>query len=300
MASNTWDPGPQQLTQVVIDDGAATTINASLIEDWSLETEKDAYDAAAGFSFDRGFTTKTGGFNCMDYAAVAALEGMMTDRDVVTITSTYADSTTQAVSNATIQVSPLVNLVPDVCNVYIAAQGTSLNSLTGSWTDLGLSMSEPTFTFEYPFDGTDGCGRPYFGGLCRGTVELELPGIRGATTDIYSAAYAFEGVNVDIALTMPNGKFLVFKNMYAFVNYGAEDASGVRTVHLRLTGVATAWSSMLSYTDGGVTAAETTWGTTASSQGPGNKFSGCSVSFVGTDYVEDDGAGGGVTDWTSA
>jgi len=300
MASNTWDPGPQQLTQVVINDGVATTINASLIEGFSLETEKDAYDSAIGISFDRGYTTKTGSFNCMDYTAVSALEGMMTDRDVVTVTSTYADATTQAISNATVQVSPLVNLVPDVCEVFIQTSDGDYTSFESGATALGISMSEPSFEFDYPFDGTDGCGRPYFGGLCRATAELELPGIRGARTDVYAAAYAFEGTAVDVGFKMPNGKYLIMENVYAFVNYGSEDTSGVRTVHLRLQGVASAWSSMIKYTDGAAAPDTDAWGTVTNSVHPGNKFSGCMVSFVGTDYVEDDGAGGGVTDFTSA
>ena len=300
MAINTWDPGPQQLTQISVNDGVATDINASLIEGYSLETEKDAYDSALGISFDRGYTTKTGSLNCMDYAAVSDLEAMMTARDETTITMTYADATTQDVANAVIKVAPLVNLVPDVCGVWMQTSDGDYTSLEAGATALGITMSEPSFEFDYPFDGTDGCGRTYYGGTCRVTAEFELPGIRGVNTDVYAAAYAFEGTAVDVAFKMPNGKYLVLENVYAFVNYGAEDAQGVRTVHVRVTGVASAWSSMIKYTNGSATPLTDPWGTTTNGVHPGNKFSGCAVSFVATDYVEDDGAGGGVVDFTSA
>lgn len=300
MAINTWDPGPQQLTQISVNDGVATDISASLIEGYSLETEKDAYDSAIGISFDRGYTTKTGSFNCMDYTAVSALEGMMTARDETTITATYSDATTQTINNAVIQVAPLVNLVPDVCNVFMQTSDGDYTSLESGMTNLGITMSEPSFEFDYPFDGTDGCGRPYYGGSCRVMAEFELPGIRGASTDIYAAAYAFEGTAVDVAFKMPNGKYLVLENVYAFVNYGAEDSQGVRTVHVRVSGVAAAWSSIVKYTNGAATPLTDGWGTTTNSVHPGNKFSGCSVSFVATDYIEDDGAGTGVVDFTSA
>lgn len=304
MAVNTWGPGPQQLTQVVVDDGAATTITANLIQNWSLTTEKEEFDAAIGFPVRRGYTTKTGSFDCLDYGAVTALEGMMTDRDLVTVTSTYQDGDTQDVFSAAITAVPLVGLIPDSCTVYIKAYNATspgkFDGLTGSFVNLGSPVNEPSYEFSMKDDVVDGCGRPWYAGQSMVEAEFELAGLRGADTDVYAAAYAFENVNVDVAISMPSGKFMALNNVYSYVRYGDEDSTGVRTVVLTVRGVAASFSALLSYTDGAATATNDIWGVETAGNDPGDMFAGATVTFVGVNNIEDDSAGSGAVDWTTA
>ena len=148
-------------------------------------------------------------------------------------------------------------------------------------------MGQPTFTFDFPGEETDGCGRPYFSGTCHAVAEFELAGIRGATTDVYAAAKAFQNVNIDAAWTLSSGNYMVFENAYAYVYHGDEDSAGPRTVRVRIEAVASDWSSILKYTNGVVTSPDTdAWGVTTNSVNPGDTFAGAMVEFTGTAYSE--------------
>lgn len=280
-----WAPGPQQLKTVSV---GGNSINADLIENYSSDTEGSSYDSAKGITVERGFVTRTTTFDCLDYSQVAALETLMKNRTLTTEVHTYADDATKTItSESIVRVTPLVNRVPDACNFYFEAKDAAQNwdNITGTFTAAGVTMSEPTFDFSFPSDGVDGCGRPYFGDLVRADINFQLSGIRGATTDVY-ALFTF-GQNVDAAFAMPNGNFLAFKDMYVYVYYGPEDATGVRTVDVHLRGVAPDWSDMIFYTDGAqLTPLADAWGTTTNSVDPGDTFAGANVELVGTDYAE--------------
>jgi|APSaa5957512535_1039671.scaffolds.fasta_scaffold02113_14 hypothetical protein len=283
-----WAPGPSEVASISI---GGTSTNGNLIENFSLETAEESYTTGYNFEADRGFVTKTGSFDCLDYSKVTALETLMTNRSLNTAIVTYTDSDTQTMTSNTIcRVKPIVNIVSDVCNVYILAQAGSYDDLTTNFTDLGVAMSDPSFEFDYPSDETDGCGRPYFGGSCRVTAEVMLSGIRGATTDVYALAKAFQNTNVDVAFAMPNGNFMVLEDVYAYAYHAGEDAAGARMVRLKITGVAAAWSSTLKYTNGSATAdtnGTDGWGVETNGVDPGNGFAGANVEFVGTHYSED-------------
>ncbi len=289
MATATWGPGPSEVASISI---GSTSTNGNLIENFSLETAEESYTTGYNFEADRGFVTKTGSFDCLDYSKVTALQTLMTTRALNTTVITYVNGDTQTMtSSATCKVKPVVNVVPDACNVYILAQSGSYDDLTTNFTDLGVAMSDPSFEFDYPSDETDGCGRPYFGGSCRVTAEVMLSGIRGESTgsitDVYAAAKAFQNTNVDVAFAMPNDNFMVLEDVYAYAYHAGEDASGARMVRLKITGVASDWSTILKYTDGGATAQTDDWGVETNGVDPGNTFAGANVEFVGTHYAED-------------
>jgi len=283
-----WAPGPSEVASISI---GGTSTNGNLIENFSLETAEESYTTGYNFEADRGFVTKTGSFDCLDYSKVTALETLMTNRSLNTAIVTYTDNDTQTMTSNTIcRVKPIVNIVSDVCNVYILAQAGSYDDLTTNFTDLGVAMSDPSFEFDFPSDETDGCGRPYFGGSCRVTAEVMLSGIRGATTDVYALAKALQNTNVDVAFAMPNNNFMVLEDVYAYAYHAGEDAAGARMVRLKITGVAAAWSSILKYTNGSATAdtdGTDGWGVETNGVDPGNGFSGANVEFVGTHYSED-------------
>lgn len=286
-----WAPGPQQLASVSV---GGNSINADLIENYSSQTEGTSYDSAKGIPVERGFSTRTTTFDCLDYSQVSALETLMKNRTLSTEVHTYLDGATKTItSESIVRVTPLVNLVPDACTFYFETKDASQDwvDIAGTFTAAGVTMSDPTFDFSFPFDGVDGCGRPYFGGSVRADINFQLSGIRGATTDIY-ALFTF-GENVDAAFAMPNGNFLAFKDMYVYVYYGPEDSTGVRTVDVHLRGIAADWSDMIFYTDGAAVSADAdAWGTTTNSVDPGDTFAGCNVELVGTDYTE-----GGLITW---
>lgn len=287
-----WTPGPQQLTSVAV---GGNTINGDLIENFSVETEGSSYDSAKGIPVERGFVTKTVTFDNLDYSKVTALEGLMTGKAEQALTITYADSASQAFTgnDGIVRVLPLVNMVPDTCKFYFNASGTgsltdAFDALTSNFTDAGTVIGEPSFEFSFPYDGVDGCGRPFFGDLVRADINFQItvreaPGI---DTDAYAGLGTF-GANVDAAFAMPNGNYLGFVDMYMYFYYGPEDATGVRTIDVHLRGVADKWSTMIGYTDGAsLTALTDAWGVETNSVDPGNTFAGCNVEIVGTDNTE--------------
>lgn len=292
----TWAPGPQEITDITI--GSANPIKGQYIENYAVATEGQSYDSAAGMPVDRGFVTRTITFDQYDYGECSTLEGYMTSRALQSVVTEHVDADTSTVTDATVRIMPIVGVVPDSCHLYIKAYNATSpnkwNDLATGFTSLGIVMSEPTFTFEFPFDGTDGCGRPYFGGAVRVTAEFELAGIRGATTDIYDALDTLGfGANVDVAIKLPNDNFLGLQNMYAYFYFGPESASGPRTVSLKVIGTDDKWSDIMVFTNGAASAAVSTWGT-AGSYDPGDYFGGCNVELVAADYSE-----GAMIDWAT-
>jgi len=287
--SGTWAPGPQELTSIVV---GGQTISGQLIENFSVSTEGQSYDSAAGIPVDRGFVTRTITFDTYDYEKVSAVNALMSARSLNTITENYVDGDASVMtSNAIVRVMPIVSVVPDACQVYInaydATDATKWNSVASNFTDLGVAMSEPSFSFEFPFDGTDGCGRPYFGGSVRVTAEFELAGIRGASTDVRAALESIGfGANVDVAVKLPSGKYMCMQNMYAYFYFGPESSNGPRTISLKLVGTAASWSALLGFTEEGAAATRDGWGTTTQGHDPGNYFGGMNVEIVATDYSE--------------
>jgi len=279
-----WAPGPQQVSSITV--GAGSAIDGSLIENYSSTTEGVSYDAAKGISVDRGFVTNTITFDCLDYSAVGAIETLMTSRALNNVDVTFLDSVDKdQTASAVARITPVVSVVPDTCEFLFATASGSFDDIAGNFTSGGVVMSEPSFDFDFPFDGQDGCGRPYFGGVCRANITFELSGIRGASTDVYAALGTF-GANVDVAFKMPNGKYLGFKDMYMYFYYGDEDANGVRTVKVDVRGTATAWSSMIFFTDGAsLTSTDDAWGTPGT-EDPGDRFVGGNVELVGTAFTE--------------
>lgn len=287
--SGTWAPGPQELTSIVV---GGQTINGQFIENFSVSTEGQSYDSAAGMPVDRGFVTRSITFDAYDYSKVSAVNTLMTNRSLNTITENYVDGDASVItSQAIVRVMPIVSVVPDACQVYIntysSNDSTKWNSVSSGFTDLGIAMSEPTFTFEFPFDGTDGCGRPYFGGSVRVTAEFELAGIRGATTDIRASLESLGfGANVDVAVKLPSDNYMCLQNMYAYFYFGPESSSGPRTVSLKLVGTAATWASLLGFTGEAADATMDGWGTETQGYDPGNYFGGMNVEIVATDYSE--------------
>jgi len=287
--SGTWAPGPQELTSIVV---GGQTINGQFIENFSVSTEGQSYDSAAGMPVDRGFVTRTITFDTYDYDKVSAVNTLMANRSLNTITENYVDGDDSIMtSNAVVRVMPIVSVVPDACQVYInaydATSATKWNSVASNFTDLGIAMSEPAFTFEFPFDGTDGCGRPYFGGSVRVTAEFELAGVRGAPTDIRAALEGIGfGANVDVAVKLPSDNYMCLQNMYAYFYFGPESSSGPRTISLKLVGTAASWADLLLFTEEDAAATADGWGTTTQGFDPGNYFGGMNVEIVATDYSE--------------
>ena len=280
-----WAPGPSEVASISVG-GTSTTGN--LVEGFTISTTPESFTAANGLTVDRGYVTKTGSFNMLDYSNVTALQTLITNRSLNTVIATYTDSDTQTMtSNCVVKVTPIVNQVADTCKFYALAQAGSYDDIASNFTALGVVVGQPTFTFDFPGEETDGCGRPYFSGTCHAVAEFELAGIRGATTDVYAAAKAFQNVNIDAAWTLSSGNYMVFENAYAYVYHGDEDSAGPRTVRVRIEAVASDWSSILKYTNGVVTTPLTdAWGVTTNSVNPGDTFAGAMVEFTGTAYSE--------------
>jgi hypothetical protein len=280
-----WAPGPSEVASISV---GGTSTAGNLVEGFTIATTADSYTAANGLNVDRGYVTKVGSFNMLDETNITALQTLMTTRALSTVIATYTDSDTQTMtSNCAVKVMPIVNQVADTCTFYALAQAGDYDDLASNFTALGVVVGQPTFTFDFPGEETDGCGRPYFSGTCHAVAEFELAGIRGATTDVYAAAKAFQNVNIDAAWTLSSGNYMVFENAYAYVYHGDEDSSGPRTVRVRIEAVASDWSSILKYTNGVITTPLTdVWGVTTNSVSPGDTFVGAAVEFTGTGYSE--------------
>lgn len=235
-----WTAGPGELTSI---DFGGTTITADLLTAYSLPSEKDSYDAAIGHSVDRGSILKRLSVDSFDVSAISAIHTLMTGRTETDVTVTYSDAQPQVLSNTIIRVMPLLNNVTDVCKVYVAASGTGNTSIATGWTDAGVTLDVPTLTASFPFDGTDGKGRPYFSsaGL---EAEMILPG------DVYSAFT--EGAASRIAFELPDGNFQVMDGR-VYKNFADDDGSRPRAVRAVLRGVSNSWGNLIEFTDGSAT-----------------------------------------------
>ena len=278
-----WSRGAGELTQVAV---GATTIVAGLMEGWNTESTPDTFPTAAGFDAERGSMLKKWTFNCLDYSGVAAMATLMTNRTLTDVTATYAGGQTQALNDAIIRVTPIVGTVTDSCRVYADTPPANYNSLASGFVDLGPMLGSPTFTFDYPFDGVDGCGRPYFSSG-RVTCEFILVG-DGTVTNPYTAITggSLRGALTDVAFQMPNGNFLVLQDVYMYIHYANEDAMQPRAVRVRVVGTGATWASKIAYTNGAASALTDTWGTLTNSVDPGDFFAGAAVEAVGFHYDE--------------
>jgi len=242
-----WYAGPGELTQIVFNDGSTdvATITSDFIEGYSLATEKDSYDAAVGHSVDRGSMTKTISANAFDVSAISALSTLMTNRTESTVTVKYQDTVEQDIDGAIIRITPLLHNVSDVANAYFDAAGNTANTnLATSWTDLGVTLDVPTLSFSFPFDGTDGEGRPYFS-TCGVESEFMIP------ADKYSSLVASSSNGVcKVAFKLPDGNFMVLKGGRLYKNYADEDASMPRAVRVVYRSVATTWGDLVEFTNG--------------------------------------------------
>jgi hypothetical protein len=234
-----WSAGPGELTSIAF---GGTTITSEFLEGYSLTTEKDSYDAAIGHSVDRGSMSKTLSVNAFDVSAINAIHTLMTARTESTVTVTYQDSQTQALNECIIRVTPVLNGVSDVAKVWHDNASSGNNALTSNWDDCGVTMDVPTISFSFPFDGTDGLGRPYFSS-CAIEVEFMLPGDQYATfTDKGTCSIAF---------ALPDGNFQVMKGGRIYKNYADDDGSMPRAVRLVYRAVGDSWGDLIEFTDGG-------------------------------------------------
>ncbi len=278
-----WTRGPGTLSAVSVN---GVSIDAGLVEGFSKTVEPDTFDTAYGFPAERGSVKTTFNFNCLDWSAVAAMETLMTARTPVNVIATYVDGQAQTLVAATIRIKPLIHLVPDACNVYVAAANTSKNNLASIWTDAGGTIGVPSPTFDWTWDGMDGCGRPYHSG-CRVMTEFILPG-KSPSTLPYTALSALKGAKVDAAFKMQStgtAGYLTFDDCYLYYTYANEDSLTPRAIRARLIGVGAAWSNLLGYTDGGATAVSSLWGVD-SAVDPGDMFAGCEVEATGFHQAE--------------
>lgn len=237
-----WSAGPGELTSIAF---GGTTITSEFLEGYSLTTEKDSYDAAIGHSVDRGSMSKNLSVNAFDVSAINAIHTLMTARTESTVTVTYQDAQTQALNECIIRVTPVLDSVSDVAKVYHDNASSGNNNLTSGWDDCGVTMDIPTISFSFPFDGTDGLGRPYFSS-CAIEVEFMLPGDQYATFTDKGAC--------SIAFALPDGNFQVMKGGRIYKNYADDDGSMPRAVRVVYRAVGDSWGDLIEFTDGGATA----------------------------------------------
>jgi hypothetical protein len=264
--------GVGEITQVQF---GATTVAASYIEGFSVDNAPDTYTSGLGFDVERGSITKTVTCSVLDYSAFSALNTLMTARTKSTVTVTYMDGNQQVFANCIITVVPLIHQVPDACQVFLGAAGAEKNDLdaayggtTGVWTDLGVTLDVPAPTFDLAFQGSTGCGLPYYSSV-NFMEELILP------EDVYSEIS--NGSSAEVAIRLPDGNWLVFANVYTFKHYTNEDASAPRSTRLHLKAVADNWNDIISYHDGNAGVAT-----------PSDYFAGCAVTASARGYAETD------------
>lgn len=270
-----WSRGPGELSAISVN---AVSVDAGLIEGFSTETTPDTFSTALGFDAERGSMLKRWTFNNFDYSTVGGMQTLMTNRTLVDVVATYVDSAAQTLNDAVIRVKPILHPTPNACHFYIDTPNANFNSLASSFTDAGILLGPPTVTFDWPFEGVDGCGRPYFS-TCRLTYEFILPG-DGTVTTPYTTLSTFHGTKCDAAFTLPSGNFIALSDVYCYIHYANEDASQPRSVRVKLVGVASSWANLIAYTDGGVSATTTAWGTDGAVD-PGDLYAGCEVEAVG-------------------
>lgn len=281
-----WSRGPGELSSVEVNN---VSVDGGLIEGFNTETTPDTFSTALGFEAERTSMLKRWTFNNFDYSTVAGMLTLMTARTQVDVEANYVDSPKQTLADAVIRVKPIISPTPSSCRAYILAPPANYNSLASAFDDLGPIIGQPTYTFDWPWEGTDGCGRPYFSS-CRITAEFMLPG-DGSVTDPYATlstgngSGTYYGTKTDVAILMPSGNFLVLADVYCYFHYANEDASMPRAVRVKLVGVASSWAGLIYYTDGGVSATTTAWGTDGAVD-PGDLYAGCEVEAVGYGLAE--------------
>lgn len=284
--ASTFQAGAGEITQIVITDGTSTaTIPAEMIDGYSLATEKDSFDAAIGHSVDRGSMTKTLTFNAFKVDQFDELNAIMVAKADTTATVTYIGGNTQAINEGRIRVTPILHSVSDVERVYVAAGGASNDDVlnggaSGTWTDVGVTLDVPTLSFSFPFDGTDGNGRPYFSS-CAFELEFMLP------ADYYSTFT--EGETKRVAFALPSSGFQVFTGR-VYKNFADEDASMPRSIRIVLRGVASNWGDLITFTNGAASTSsdEQIDGTADTLSIPENYLHGFAVEFVAAGYNEAD------------
>jgi hypothetical protein len=71
-----WAPGPSEVASISVG-GTSTTGN--LVEGFTISTTPESFTAANGLTVDRGYVTKAGSFNMLNYDNVTALQTLMTE-----------------------------------------------------------------------------------------------------------------------------------------------------------------------------------------------------------------------------
>ena len=289
-----WAKGPGELSQIVITDGTTTaTVASEYIEGYSVTTEKDSYDAAIGHSVDRGSMTKSLSFSAFKVDQIENLHSLMTSRAEVDATVTYHDNNTHQLGDYTnlqggiIRITPVLNSISDVTGVYVADASTSRTNLASTWRDAGVTMDVPTISFSFPFDGTDGLGRPYFSS-CAIEVEFMIPENYAKVTSAGPPPeYLFvHGATSDLAFKLPDGNFQVMKGGRVYVNYADEDASMPRASRIVYRAVADSWGDLLEFTDGAASSTVTEAFNASSPTLMQDYIHGALVEFVGRGYTE--------------
>ena len=284
--ASTFQAGAGEITQIVLTDGTSTaTIPAEMIDGYSLATEKDSFDAAIGHSVDRGSLTKTLTFNAFKVDQFDELNAIMVAKADTTATVTYISADTQILNEGRIRVTPVLHSVSDVERVYVAAGSASNDDIlntgaSGTWTDVGVTLDVPTLSFSFPFDGTDGNGRPYFSS-CAFELEFMLP------ADYYSTFT--EGETKRVAFALPSSGFQVFTGR-VYKNFADEDASMPRAIRIVLRGVASNWGDLITFTNGASSSSsdEQIDGTADTLSIPEDYLHGFAVEFVAAGYNEAD------------
>lgn len=271
-----WTAGPGELTSIQI---GTETISADLIDAYSLTSEKDNYTGAIGYTVDRGSITKRLTFNNLDVSTIHNLHDFMTLRSEQSVTVTYQDGQTQVLDECIIRITPLLNTVTDVCEMWGAPAGSSSENLEtgGVWINAGVTVDVPTFTYSFPFDGTDGCGRPFFSST---GIEVEV----GVPKDIRvdNPSVWTEGSEIRVAFKLPDGNFQIYDGRPYFF-YANEDASMPRRTTMMLRDIGAGWD-IIKFTNGIAT-------TEDSYNANGNAYlqdgvHGCYVEVVGFAYLE--------------
>lgn len=252
-----WTAGPGNVTNLDI---GGTSVDGGLVEGLAVATTPDTFPAAVGIEFERGSVMKQLTCNILDVSSINAVNAFMIARSEQDVTATYADTTTMLLNDCVIRIKPLISLVTDISNVEIAADGTINDDIPTNFTELGPVIGAPTFTADFPFDGTDGMGRPYFGDQCRLAWEAILPGTpSGGDVVPYTLLNTFKGGKAQIAFLMPDTNYVVFTDAYTFTTFADEDTSQPRAVRLKGVSVGATWGAILGYTDGAATSATEVW-----------------------------------------
>jgi hypothetical protein len=105
-----WAPGPSEVASISV---GGTSTAGNLVEGFTIATTPESFTAANGLTVDRGYVTKVGSFNMLNYDNVTALQTLMTNRTLKSQLSLHTpDSDTQTMtSNCVVKVTPIVNQV---------------------------------------------------------------------------------------------------------------------------------------------------------------------------------------------